>query len=112
EERVLKMDKSNGVIIFNWLDETTNTIQQHENEPYLDSLSMALETIFFGETSLEMDDLLTHKLEENLNSIHIDTYNREQIRKAIQLAIRSEEHTSELQSRFELVCSLLLETKK
>jgi len=87
EERVLKMDKSNVEIIFNWLDETTNTIQQHENEPYLDSLSMALETLFFGETSPEMDDLLTHKLEENLKSIHIDTYNREQIRKAIQLAI-------------------------
>src|SRR5699024_11235420 len=27
-------------------------------------------------------------------------------------ALRSEEHTSELQSRFDLVCRLLLETKK
>src|SRR5699024_12417251 len=81
------MENSNVEVIFNWLDETTNTIQQHENEPYLDSLSMALETLFFGETSPEMDDLLTHKLEESLKSIHIDTYNREQIRKAIKLAI-------------------------
>src|SRR5207249_7658558 len=30
---------------------------------------------------------------------------------AIALPLRSEEHTSELQSRFELVCRLLLETK-
>src|SRR5207249_5522450 len=30
----------------------------------------------------------------------------------IRLALRSEEHTSELQSRFDLVCRLLLEKKK
>src|SRR5699024_12627953 len=29
-----------------------------------------------------------------------------------QIAVRSEEHTSELQSRFDLVCRLLLEKKK
>src|SRR5437868_10089261 len=31
---------------------------------------------------------------------------------AIEVAARSEEHTSELQSRFDLVCRLLLEKKK
>src|SRR5207249_10722745 len=31
---------------------------------------------------------------------------------ALQKAVRSEEHTSELQSRFDLVCRLLLEKKK
>src|SRR5438067_10783443 len=31
---------------------------------------------------------------------------------AMRLILRSEEHTSELQSRFELVCRLLLEKKK
>src|SRR5699024_12799856 len=38
----------------------------------------------------------------------------EQIRLAVQLTgfLRSEEHTSELQSRFDLVCRLLLEKKK
>src|SRR5699024_11828412 len=37
----------------------------------------------------------------------------ERVRKAftIMLAVRSEEHTSELQSRFDLVCRLLLEKK-
>src|SRR5699024_11283269 len=34
------------------------------------------------------------------------------IHKALLLKTRSEEHTSELQSRFELVCRLLLEKKK
>src|SRR5438067_7088710 len=33
-------------------------------------------------------------------------------RKASAAALRSEEHTSELQSRFDLVCRLLLEKKK
>src|SRR5699024_12529267 len=33
-------------------------------------------------------------------------------RQGIMLQIRSEEHTSELQSRFDLVCRLLLEKKK
>src|SRR5699024_11991492 len=34
------------------------------------------------------------------------------LRLGINLATRSEEHTSELQSRFDLVCRLLLEKKK
>src|SRR5699024_12816409 len=34
------------------------------------------------------------------------------IEKAIEILNRSEEHTSELQSRFDLVCRLLLEKKK
>src|SRR5437868_7430565 len=34
------------------------------------------------------------------------------LRQAFQQANRSEEHTSELQSRFDLVCRLLLEKKK
>src|SRR5216684_5568592 len=34
------------------------------------------------------------------------------VRAVIMLAIRSEEHTSELQSRLHLVCRLLLEKKK
>src|SRR5699024_11331382 len=32
--------------------------------------------------------------------------------KIVNIATRSEEHTSELQSRFDLVCRLLLETKR
>src|SRR3989442_7695147 len=35
-----------------------------------------------------------------------------QLRRAFQAALRSEEHTSELQSRPHLVCRLLLEKKK
>src|SRR5699024_11462463 len=41
-------------------------------------------------------------LEANLNAVIND----------VALGVRSEEHTSELQSRFDLVCRLLLEKKK
>jgi len=37
---------------------------------------------------------------------------RERLQKALDLAARSEEHTSELQSHHDLVCRLLLEKKK
>lgn len=80
------MESSNIELLFNWIDQTANTIQQHENEPYLVSLSVALETLFYRETSPEMDDLLTHKLEDMLKDIHLDSFNEEQIKKAIQLA--------------------------
>src|SRR5699024_12575339 len=34
------------------------------------------------------------------------------VKKGLRIAVRSEEHTSELQSRFDLVCRLLLEKNK
>src|SRR5438067_9612760 len=37
---------------------------------------------------------------------------RERVEAAVKALSRSEEHTSELQSRFDLVCRLLLEKKK
>src|SRR5438067_3620819 len=39
-------------------------------------------------------------------------WTRDASRGLVVLAVRSEEHTSELQSRFDLVCRLLLEKKK
>src|SRR5699024_12856253 len=42
----------------------------------------------------------------------VDFYNRENTDINIESEFRSEEHTSELQSRFDLVCRLLLEKKK
>src|SRR5206468_10632672 len=45
--------------------------------------------------------------------LRIVVHQREHVRKrACTLALRSEEHTSELQSRSDLVCRLLLEKKK
>src|SRR5207249_5919793 len=64
--------------------------------------------------ALEQDDALIHRAgdprgqgvgEGGLSLLHHD-------RRALDLDARSEEHTSELQSRFDLVCRLLLEKKK
>src|SRR5699024_12154150 len=44
-------------------------------------------------------------------SLNNPTFTEEQNKKLL-LTTRSEEHTSELQSRFDLVCRLLLEKKK
>src|SRR2546422_2801481 len=43
---------------------------------------------------------------------HMPDYTAEHARAGIQTKLRSEEHTSELQSRLHLVCRLLLEKKK
>lgn len=81
------MGKSNVEQIFNWLNDTTELIQQHEQEPYLDSLATTLEILFYQDVSPEMDDILSHKLEESLNDKEIKELDHENVRKAIQLAI-------------------------
>src|SRR5699024_11776182 len=45
----------------------------------------------------------------SMHSFHSKVFNMKTFLKSI---VRSEEHTSELQSRFDLVCRLLLEKKK
>lgn len=81
------MEKSNVESLFNWLDQTTTIIQQHENEPYLDSLSETLDILFRGEVPSQLDDIITHKLEERLNDVNLSLYGVQDIRKATQLAI-------------------------
>lgn len=81
------MEKSNVESLFEWLDQTTSMIQQHENEPYLDSLSIALETLFFEQAPSDLDDLMTHQLKEALKNSQLHNYNVLDRRKAIQLAI-------------------------
>src|SRR5699024_11710984 len=57
------------------------------------------------EDSMYLLDIFYTEMEKNSEWIRPVT-------SAKQLLIRSEEHTSELQSRFDLVCRLLLEKKK
>lgn len=81
------MSKPTMEILFEWIDKTTEIIQQHKDEPYLDSLAITLESLleqgFFDET----DSILTKSLEERLNEIDLSSYPSDAIRKAIQLAI-------------------------
>ncbi|GGB27369.1 N-6 DNA methylase [Virgibacillus dakarensis] len=81
------MEKSNVEILFTWIDHTTETIQQHADEPYLDSLAIALEWLFYEETSEMDDDIARQKIQKALKDIKLDQYTTEDIQKAVQFAI-------------------------
>src|SRR5690625_1889089 len=75
----------------------------------IDAIVEALNTDFGGRSADET------KIAEILTSLEGIKYYRKRIKKWMQperRSLRSEEHTSELQSRGHLVCRLLLETKK
>lgn len=81
------MEKTNIEILFEWMDEVTALIQQHENETYLDSLAMTMETLFYEEPPEHFNDLLTHRLQSLLGKVNKKQFTEEEIRKAIQLVI-------------------------
>lgn len=81
------MDKTDVEKLFEWMDHTTELIQQHQNETYLDSLTVTMEALFYQETPVEMDDILARKLQTVLADSGFSSYEMETIRKAIQLAI-------------------------
>ncbi|SHF79187.1 class I SAM-dependent methyltransferase [Ornithinibacillus halophilus] len=81
------MEKTKVETLFEWLDSTTMIIEQHENETYLESLVICLETLFYNSPEETMDDILSHKLETALGKVDISSYKSDEIRKAIQFAI-------------------------
>ncbi|MEK3908937.1 class I SAM-dependent methyltransferase [Oceanobacillus sp. FSL W7-1309] len=81
------MEKSSVETLFGWLDETTTIIQQHLNEPYLDSLTVAMEYLFYEGAPEDMDDILNRKLHSALANIDFHSFEVEDIRKAVQLVI-------------------------
>ncbi|SEQ10436.1 site-specific DNA-methyltransferase (adenine-specific) [Virgibacillus subterraneus] len=81
------MEKMNVEVLFEKIDNATETVQQHVNETYLDSLAMTLEVFFHEYVSEETDDVLKHKLQTIIKDIDIPEYQTEEVRKAVQLAI-------------------------
>lgn len=81
------MEKTNIEILFEWMDEATALIQQHKNEPYLDSLAITMETLFYEEPSEQLDDVFANRLQSLLEKIDMKDFTEEEIRKAIQLVI-------------------------
>lgn len=89
------MDKTSIEALFDWLDQTTEMVKQHTNEPYLDSLTISMKTLFYRtEFTIDNDEMLTHKLQTALKNIDLTSYSREEIRKAIQLVILKGMHQS------------------
>src|SRR5438067_3605887 len=68
-------------------------------------------TVFFTEQTNMHAATHHNAVQGDLNAVHT-TSNSALIERVHCVEIRSEEHTSELQSRFDLVCRLLLEKKK
>ncbi|MFA1821298.1 class I SAM-dependent methyltransferase [Virgibacillus oceani] len=81
------MEKSNVEILYEWLDKTTETIENYVNEPYLDSLTYTLEILLYREVPAEWDKMTEHKLKTSLQKLENDTLDKVNIRKALQLAI-------------------------
>lgn len=81
------MEKSNVELLYEWLDETNSIVQQHANEPYLDSLIITMGILIDQKPPEQMDDILSHKINQALAKIDVSAYTAEEIRKAIQLAI-------------------------
>src|SRR5271167_506405 len=78
-------------------------------------IALFLSFFFFNDTAtteiytLSLHDALPISVDGGDGRLKIDAYGG---RGGSDVTIRSEEHTSELQSRFDLVCRLLLEKKK
>src|SRR3712207_7304705 len=77
------------------------------------SENVILRICFIG-NSLDLDERSTRglHLRETRITLAIQTNKSDSMKKRISRVVRSEEHTSELQSRQYLVCRLLLEKKK
>lgn len=81
------MEKTNIEILYEWMDGTTELIQQHENEPYLNSLAITMESLFYGASSEHLNELLGHRIQSTMEKIDLEKFTPEEIRKAIQLVI-------------------------
>ena len=81
------MNDSKVVELFNWIDETTMMVQEIQNEPFLESLTITLEALFYGDVHEDNHEHLRDNIRESLRHMNMDQYSTETIRKAIQLAI-------------------------
>lgn len=74
--------------LFEWFDKTTTIIAQHIEEPYLDSLAIAMEMLFQQKLPEQSNDVFTHKLNKVFESHPpLEAYDTSEMRKAIQLVI-------------------------
>lgn len=81
------MEKTNVEQLYEWMDNTTVNIQQHTDETYLESLTMALELLFFQQIENQQDEIFAHKLQEALKEVQSYSFTKDDIRNSVQLAI-------------------------
>src|SRR5258707_8993078 len=79
--------------------------------PYTTLFRSAVAEVFVPRRGIDRRAVIGDQLDDGAGEIEIDEVDRHAETGALD-AVRSEEHTSELQSRQYLVCRLLLEKKK
>lgn len=81
------MEEQNIEKLFKWLDTNVGAIGKYEQNPYLDNLGVALETLFYNDVASDLNPELIKRLEKTLSEIDIADFTTTEIRKAVQLAI-------------------------
>src|SRR5699024_1213991 len=74
-------------MLFKWMDETARAVENHTDEPYLDSLVIVLDALFHQAPPPHLDADLSRHIETKLQRMDLSNYATDDIRKAIQLAI-------------------------
>lgn len=91
------MEDSKVVTLFEWIDTTTTKITALTEEPYLESLALPLEALFYGELHEEQNPEVDKEIRAFMQLGNRDDYSTEEMRKAIQLTVLKgmKEHTQQ-----------------
>lgn len=81
------MNNSKVVELYDWIEETSELVQVQVDEPFLDSLAITLEALFYGDIHEDNYEGLKAQIQESLRKVNLSDYTTEDIRKAIQLAV-------------------------
>lgn len=72
--------------LYNWIDEVAEKIGEEHDHPYIDLLPMAARVLFEQQIPEEYSDNLRAYMNDKLSVINLEEYNKEEVRKAVQLA--------------------------
>lgn len=81
------MEKTDVEQLFAWIDQTSEMIQQQNNEPYLDSLATTMECLLNQDVTETSNEIVTQNIQKALKELELDSYKAEDIQKAMQFAI-------------------------
>ncbi|MFC7320312.1 class I SAM-dependent methyltransferase [Halobacillus campisalis] len=73
--------------LFTWIDGTATIVEQDMNVTYLEALAETLDTLFNGQPFDDIEESLQTKLTNELVKVNREDYEKEEIRKAVQLSI-------------------------
>lgn len=73
--------------LFQWIDDTSTTVSNDMNVTYLEAVAETLDVLFNGKPFEDMSEELQTKLTNELTKVKKDDFEKEEVRKAVQLAI-------------------------